>query len=91
MFFSDNEGERIQIPLKLAIIGLPANRHLFNAGLVFQRIWNSIANFVIFRGGGGGPDPCPPLESPMEQRVDITRFYGLYMYQQCKDLYEVAK
>ena len=24
--------------------------------------------FVIFRGGGGGPDPgpCPPLDPPME-------------------------
>ena len=34
--------------------------------MIFQRFGTSDANkpyiFVIFHGGGGGQDPCPPLD-----------------------------
>ena len=43
---------------------------------IFYRTWTSIAKnyiFVIFQGGGGGPDPLsPPLDLPMIRLLQLA-------------------
>ena len=94
-------GERIQIPLKRAIIAPPAKRHLNGVSLagklwpniecwlgsfaIFHRIWSSISK-KPFAGGGGGPDPSPHSGSANVKHTDT----GKCMTSTCS-LYGVSK